>query len=152
MQIFSARHVETHSQPDRGLASIVTRFAITAVAVFLAVTIIPGIEAHTFMAGVASILVLTLLNTFLRPVLYFLSFPLIIFSFGLFMVVINALLLQLTAYLVKGFTVEGFWPSIAGALLISVVTTALNFWMLSAHTRVTFHESPRRPPHIINPD
>jgi len=67
------------------------------------------------------VIVLALLNAIVRPMLYLFSFPLIMFTLGIFMVIINAVLLHLTAWLVTGFTVDGFWPSVWGALLISVI-------------------------------
>ncbi len=133
-----------------GLSPLVTRVAVTGVAVFLAVTIVPGIDSQSVTAGVAAVLVLTLLNALLRPVLYLLSLPLIMVSLGLFMVVINALLLQVTAYLVKGFTVAGFWPSVGGAVVISLVTTILN--VVVGFERASVEPSPSsRPPKILNP-
>ncbi|MBH0182779.1 MAG: phage holin family protein [Nitrospira sp.] len=131
-----------------------TRVLITGVAVFLAVTTIPGLEADSLTAGVSAVLVLTILNLILRPILFILTLPLIVFSLGLFLVVLNALLLELTSYFVKGFTVSGFWPAAGGALVISLVTTILNSWTVDRR-RIEPAESPmepRRPPKIINPN
>jgi putative membrane protein len=128
------------------------RVLIMGIAVFLAVTIVPGIESGSLGAGVAAVLVLTLLNALIRPLLYLLSLPLIVLSLGLFMVIINALLLQLTAALVKGFAVAGFWASFWGALVISVVSALLNMILAVEHTRVETIDRPQRPPTIINPD
>lgn len=136
---------------DGSWRTLMLRLALTGVAVFLAVTIVPGIESATLSAGIAAVLVLTLLNMLLRPLLYLLSFPLILLTFGLFTVVINALLLELTAWLVKGFTVSGFWPAVGGAVVISVVTTLLNFW-LAEPRRIDVDAPSHRPPRIINPD
>lgn len=136
---------------EGGLQALVFRLFVTGIAVFLAITIVPGIEAQSFAAGFAAVLVLTLLNMLLRPVLYVLSLPLIVLSLGLFMVLVNALLLQLTAYLVKGFEVAGFWASVWGALLISLVTMVLNVWQVRWHRVETF-SSTDRPPRIVNPD
>jgi putative membrane protein len=144
-----------HESPFHGgLRNAMTRVLITGVAVFLAVTTVPGLEADSLTAGVAAVLVLTILNLILRPILFVLTLPLIVFSLGLFLVVLNALLLELTAYLVKGFTVSGFWPAIGGALVISLVTTVLNSWTVDRR-RIEPPEPPvetRRPPKIINPD
>ena len=122
------------------------------IAVFLAVTVVPGIESHSMASGVAAVLVLTLLNMLIRPLLYLLSLPLIVLSLGLFLLVINALLLQLTAALVKGFTVAGFWASFWGALVISVVSAILNAILAVEHTGRRPIERSHRPPTIINPD
>ncbi len=127
------------------------RILITGLAVFLATSIVPGIEARSFPAGLAAVLVLTLLNIVLRPLLYLFSLPLILVSLGLFMVVINALLLQLTAFLVKGFVVSGFWSSVLGAVVISGVTTLLTLLTAERRTIETI-EFARRPPRVINPE
>jgi putative membrane protein len=99
---------------------------------------------------VAAVLVLTLLNLLLRPILLILTLPLIVLSLGLFLVVVNALLLELTAYVVKGFTVTGFWPAVGGALVISIVTSILNL-LTGDHRQVELHSTEPRQPKIINP-
>jgi len=134
-----------------GLRAIAVRVLNTGIAVFLAVAIVPGLEAETFGAGLAAVLVLTILNLLLRPVLLVLTLPLILLSLGIFLVVLNALLLELTAYLVKGFTVSGFWPAVGGALVISLVTNLLNFWTADRRSAGSI-EASRRPPVVINPD
>lgn len=133
-----------------GFHAALVRILITGVAVFLAVATVPGIEADSFAAGLAAVLVLTVLNVILRPVLFMLTLPLIVLSLGLFLVVLNALLLELTAYLVKGFTVSGFWSAAGGALVISVVTALLNVVMADRRQVELRTEEPRRTK-IINP-
>ena len=146
----------THDSPFQGgPRSIFTRILITGIAVFLAVATVPGLEAESFLAGLAAVLVLTILNVLLRPILLLLALPLIVFTLGLFLVVLNALLLELTAYLVKGFTVSGFWSAVGGALVISIVTTILNNWFADRRPPDRPFEppdEPRRPPKIINPE
>ena len=134
-----------------GLHAALTRILITGIAVFLAVAIVPGIEASTLSAGVAAVLVLTFLNLILRPILLVLTLPLIVLSLGLFLVVVNALLLEFTAYLVKDFTVSGFWPAVGGALVISIVTSILTVRRLDPPP-VEQVIIERRAPKIINPD
>jgi len=133
------------------MRNALTRILITGVAVFLAVATVPGLEAESLSAGIAAVLVLTILNLILRPILFLLTLPLIVLSLGLFLVVLNALLLELTAYLVKGFTVAGFWSAVGGALVISIVTTVINNWMVDRHP-IDRQMGERRPPKIINPD
>lgn len=126
------------------------RVLITGIAVFLAVATVPGLEAETFGAGLAAVLVLTILNLILRPVLFVLTLPLIVLSLGLFLVILNALLLEFTAYLVKGFTVSGFWPAVGGALVISIVTALLNM-ITTDRAQIRLDPSEPRQPKIINP-
>ena len=152
MRVFQIQGQQTGTGGD-SLRPIVMRVLVMGLAVFLAVTIVPGIESDSLGAGVAAVLVLTLLNTLIRPLLYLLAMPLIVVSLGLFMVVINALLLQLTAALVKGFTVIGFGASFWGALVISLGSSLLNMMLVIEHSRVgTNDHHPNRPPTIINPD
>lgn len=133
-----------------GFQSSMVRLLITGIAVFLAVATVPGLEADSFGAGVAAVLVLTLLNLLLRPLLFILTLPLIVLSLGLFLVVLNALLLELTAYMVKGFTVSGFWPAVGGALVISVVTSVLNLFT-GDYRQVDTRTTQPREPKVINP-
>jgi putative membrane protein len=142
-----------HESPFHGgLRQAFMRVFITGIAVFLAIAIVPGLDANSFGAGMAAVLVLTFLNLILRPILFLLTLPLIVFTLGLFLVVLNALLLELTAFFVKGFTVSGFWASVGGALVISLVTTVLNRWTVDRRLPADLQEKPRRPPKIINPD
>ena len=142
-----------HESPFHGGARhALVRVLITGIAVFLAISIVPGLDADGLMAGIAAVLVLTFLNVILRPILFLLTLPLIVFTLGLFLVVLNALLLEFTAFLVKGFTVSGFWPAVGGALVISLVTTVLNSWTVDRRTLTELPDEPRRPPRIINPD
>jgi putative membrane protein len=143
-----------HESPFHGgVRHALIRIVITGIAVFLAITMVPGLEADSFSAGIAAVLVLTFLNVILRPVLFLLTLPLIVFTFGLFLVVLNALLLELTAFLVKGFSVSGFRSSVGGALVISLVTTILNSWTVDRRPLPeNIPDEPRRPPKIINPD
>ncbi len=138
---------------ESGVRQMATRVLITGIAVFLAIAIVPGIGVESRTAGVAAVLVLTVLNLLARPMLYVLSFPFIVLSLGLFIVVINALLLGFTAFLVKGFSVDGFWPAVGGAIVISLVTMLLQF-ATASRLRVessTFTSHAPRPPKMINP-
>lgn len=142
-----------HESPFHGgMRHALIRVFITGIAVFLAIAMVPGLEADSLTAGVAAVLVLTFLNVILRPVLFLLTLPLIVFTLGLFLLVLNALLLEFTAFLVKGFTVSGFWSAVGGALVISLVTTVLNSWTVDRQVHLEVQEEQRRPPKIINPD
>ena len=133
------------------MRAAIIRIVITGIAVFLAVMIVPGLQVDSFLAGIAVVLVLTILNLLVRPILLMLTLPLIILSLGLFLIVVNALLLELTAYLVTGFSVTGFWPAVGGSVVISLVTMILNIW--TSDRPPTEHRSfPQRPPKVINPD
>lgn len=126
------------------------RCAITGVAVLIASQIVPGIEIANVPSGIVAVLILSFLNAIIRPVLYLLSAPFIVATLGLFVVMINAGLLLLVSYLVKGFIVSGFWPAAGGAILISLVSMILNMWISEqGHIEVvTHHRSGRKIRHI----
>lgn len=130
------------------MRGLLIRFTVTGIAVFLASQIVPGITVETVSAGVAAVILLAFLNAIVRPILYLFTLPFIILSLGLFMVIINALLLHLVAFLVKGFVVEGFWPSVWGALIISITSTILTLWVSEeGQVEMVIH---RKPPRIVN--
>lgn len=113
-------------------------------AVVVAASIVPGIDYSGWHSLVVASLLLGVLNALLRPLLLILSLPLVVFSLGLFILVINALLLYFVGTLVKGFDVTGFWPAFFGGLLISLVTLALNTATGSGERRIDLHVPPRR--------
>lgn len=130
------------------MRGLLIRFTVTGVAVFLASQVVPGITVTSVPAGLAAVILLALLNAVIRPILYLVSLPFIIVTLGIFMIVINALLLQVVSFLVKGFVVEGFWPSVWSAVLISVVSTVLTLWVSEqGRVEMVIH---RRPPRRIN--
>src|SRR3954470_12276433 len=109
----------------------------TAVAVAAATLLIDGIYfsgpvhgqeeiKHKLVPLLLVALILGVVTSFVKPILTILSIPFIIVTFGLFLVVINAAMLKLTSWLADkldiGFHVEGFWPALGGAIVITVVT------------------------------
>ena len=106
---------------------ILLQWLVNAVAVYATAHILDGIHIKSFGAAIIVALVLGLVNAVVRPVLVFLSIPSIIVTLGLFLLVINALLLQLSAALVTGFSIDGFWWAVAGSVVISAIS-----WMLSS--------------------
>lgn len=106
------------------------RWLSTTAALFLAVSLVPGIR---FTGPILQLFVVAaifgLVNATLKPLLAFLTCPLILLTFGLFTLVINALMLLATAWFSTawglGFSVSGFWAAFVGGLLIGLVNTLL---------------------------
>lgn len=101
---------------------VLARWLITTLAVWVAVEIVPGLGYDRWQTLVLAALVLGILNTFVKPLLAFVSIPLILLSFGLFLVVINAILLKFTAFLVPGFSVASWGAALLGSIIISLVS------------------------------
>jgi putative membrane protein len=111
------------------VGGFLVRALVNALAILLAVTVVPGIEARGLVTILGAGLVLGLINAVVRPVLLVLTLPLTLVTLGLFLLVLNALCLWLTSALVKGFTVHGFWAAFFGALIVSVVSWLLNAFL-----------------------
>src|ERR1043166_3912581 len=108
------------------LKNFLQRWLINTMAVMAAAKIVPGIECDSILALFAASLLLGIFNALLRPLLWWLSLPLVILTMGLFTLVINALLLYFVGHLVKSFVVANFWAAFWGSLVISRVSMVLN--------------------------
>ena len=102
---------------------LVVRFLVIAAAVWVVAAVVPGVVVRE---GVDSYLVIALIfaavNLLVKPVLTLLSFPLLLLTLGLFLIVINAAMLGLTAALTDRLTVDGIGPAVLASLVISAVT------------------------------
>jgi len=85
------------------------------------------------LEGSMAALVLALINAFIRPVLIFLTLPATIVTLGLFLFVINALMVLLAAKWVNGFKVDGFWWALLFSFLLSILNSWLQDWLLAGH-------------------
>jgi len=103
------------------------RWLILIVAVWIAATIVPGIGYGNWHSLVVAALVLSILNSLVKPALQILSLPFVILTFGLFLLVVNVIVLGITAWLVRGFWVGGFWSALGGSLVISIVSLFLGY-------------------------
>ncbi len=104
------------------LRTLLVRWAVNAVGVLVATQVIPGIEVGSFFGLLVAALLLGLLNAFVRPILTLVTLPLVLLSFGLFLWVINALLLLFVGWLVKPLDVSSFWSALGGAAVISLIS------------------------------
>ena len=102
------------------MTAFVIRWLVTTIAVLVAAHLIPGISYDGWGALLGASLLLGIINAFVRPILLLLSLPFIIITMGLFIFVINALLLMLVSKIVPAFQVAGFWSAFFGAIVISL--------------------------------
>lgn len=109
------------------MGSLIIRFIIMTVAVLIAGSIIPGVTIDTLPGAIVAAVILSLLNSFVRPILVLLTLPINLLTLGLFTLVINGILMALTAMFVKEFHVANFGSAILAALVVSIVATILNF-------------------------
>jgi len=103
------------------LFGILLIWFLSIIGLLIVVAIVPGIRARSTIDLIMAALILGLINAFIRPLLWVLTWPLTVLSFGLFALLINAFMIQLTALLVPGFEVDNF----ASAFLAAVVMVLL---------------------------
>lgn len=101
---------------------LLIRWVINTLALFLVVTIVPNFSYRSWVTLAIAAAVLGLLNAIVRPVLFVLTLPITVVTVGLFLLVLNAIMLELTAWLVPGFEINGFGWAIVGALVLSIIS------------------------------
>lgn len=118
---------------------LLIHWLISATAVYVTANMLPGITIKSFGAALIVALVLGLVNVLIKPVLVFFSIPFLLVTLGLFMLVINALLLWLVGWLLGDyFQVDSFWSALFGAIIISLVSLILNTLTGTGRSRIHF--------------
>jgi len=102
---------------------------LTAALILLVANLVRGIEVGGWGTALLAALVLGLVNAVVRPLMVFLTFPLTIVTLGLFLFVINALMLLLVSALVPGMRVQGFGPALVGSFLLTVLNMLIAFFL-----------------------
>ncbi len=105
---------------------LLINWLLTTIAILICAYLLPGIAVRSIGAAVITALVLGLVNAIVRPILVILTLPLTIITLGLFIFVLNALLVLLTSAVVPGFEVRNFWWALLFSLLFSVVSFVLH--------------------------
>ena len=108
------------------MKGLLIRWLILTAAIMVASYLIDGIRVGGFGSAFFTAAVVGLLNAFFRPILLILTLPINILTLGLFTFVINALILKMASGVISGLHVEGFWPAVFGALLISLMSWLIN--------------------------
>ena len=122
-QVFVYRY---QPPPEPSLGGLLVRFAVNGAGLFLAAAIVPGIEIGDWQSLLAGTAIFAVVNMLLRPVALFLSCCLVVATFGLFVLVVNALMLEAAAWaagrLGLNFRVDSFWDALLGAIVIACVS------------------------------
>ena len=104
---------------------IIVHIMITTILLYILGRLVSGIEVKDGKAALFGAIGLGLANAFIKPLLLFLTFPITMITFGLFVIVVNALMLMLAAAFVDGFEVEGLGAAVWGALGLSLMNWAV---------------------------
>ena len=96
----------------------------------------PGVRIQSTESLIAAALLLGIINAFVRPILVILTFPITLLTLGLFLLVINGLMIELVSYFLKGFVVDGLWPAILASIVVSLTSWVMSGWVGPPHGRI----------------
>lgn len=106
--------------------NLLIRLLINALAVFIIAHLLGGVEVDGYLGAIIVALVLAILNLFVKPILIIFTLPVTILTLGLFLLVINALIILLADKLIDGFGVNGFWTALIFSVLLSILQSILH--------------------------
>lgn len=111
------------------MLSFLVHLVLTAALLLVVANVVRGFEVKSFGSALIGALVLGLVNAVVRPILAFLTFPLTIVTLGLFLLVINALMLWLMSALVPGIRIRGFLPALLASVLLAVLNLIIGLML-----------------------
>ncbi|SHN31670.1 putative membrane protein [Cyclobacterium lianum] len=120
---------------SKEIFSILLQLAVAGLVVIFTAYLLPGIQVDDWITGVIIAALLALLNITIKPILIFLTIPITIVTLGLFLLVINAVLVLIAASIVNGFTVDSFWWALLFSLVLSLVNSILGISLGSGFRR-----------------
>src|SRR5438445_7354408 len=101
---------------------LILRWLLNTIALFIVATVVPGFHYQSLVTLAIAALILGLLNAIVRPILFLLTLPLTVVTLGLFLIVLNGIMLELTAWLVSGFKVDSFGWACVGAIVLGLIS------------------------------
>lgn len=107
------------------LMKILIQLTVTAIFVVTLANILPGVSVDSFLTSLVVAALLALLNIFVRPLLIIFTLPITVLTFGLFLLVVNALIILICSALISGFEVSGFWAALFFSLLLSIIQSVV---------------------------
>ncbi|OKH23366.1 phage holin family protein [Chroogloeocystis siderophila] len=102
-------------------------WVLSAIALVITAYIVPGFAVTSFASALLAAVILGLLNAIAKPILVLLTLPLTVVTLGLFLFIINALVIWLAGAITPGFVVTGFFPALLGSIVLTLVTSLLTF-------------------------
>jgi putative membrane protein len=102
------------------MIGLLLRLLVVAFGLWLAAALVPGIEVRGLGTLLGAALLLGIVNAVVRPLLVILTLPITLLTLGLFLLVVNAAMLGLVAWMFDNFTIAGFWPAVLGSIVVSL--------------------------------
>lgn len=107
------------------IMGILIQLVVGALAVFITSYILPGVGVDSYITAIIVAALIALLNITIKPLLIILTIPITILTLGLFLLVINALIILIAAELIPGFAVDGFWWALLFSFILSIINSLL---------------------------
>lgn len=117
------------------MVRFIVQAVVTALGLWLAGRIVPGVSFSQTESLIAAAVLLGLANAVVRPVLVVLTFPLTLVTFGLFLLVVNAAVIGLVASLLGGFQVDGFWAGVGAAIVTGLISWVAGWFIADEKKR-----------------
>ncbi|MEQ3663408.1 MULTISPECIES: phage holin family protein [unclassified Olleya] len=111
--------------------NLILRLLLNAIAVFVLAHILNGVVVESYLTAVIVAIVLSILNLLIKPILVILTFPITILTLGLFLFVINGLIILLADKFIDGFAVSSIWTAILFSILLSILQSLLQSFLKS---------------------
>lgn len=106
--------------------SLLLRWILNTLALFIVVTVVPHFHYSSIVTLAIAAAVLGLLNAIVKPILFWLTLPVTVVTVGLFLIVLNGLMLEITAFFTPGFNIDSFGWAMVGAIVLSLVSLVTN--------------------------
>ncbi|CAN5401288.1 phage holin family protein [soil metagenome] len=107
----------------------IIRVLVNGLAVFITAYLLRGVTVRNFVHAILVAVVLSVINAIIKPILIILTIPITILTLGLFILVINALIIMLVDYLLSGFKVKNFWWALAFSIVLSIINAVLQWFV-----------------------
>lgn len=107
--------------------NIIITILVNALAVFITAYLLKGVTVKNFLHAILVAVVLSIINAIIKPILVILTIPITILTLGLFILVINALIIMLVDYLLSGFKVKNFWWALGFSVVLSIINALLQW-------------------------
>jgi putative membrane protein len=107
----------------------IIRILVNGLAVFITAYLLRGVTVRNYLHAILVAVVLSVINAVIKPILIILTIPITILTLGLFILVLNALIIMLVDYLLSGFKVKNFWWALAFSIVLSVINAILQWFI-----------------------
>lgn len=104
------------------MTRLILRLIINAFALFIVTYLVKGITVESLLVLIIAALVIGLVNAIVKPIVFWLTLPLTVVTLGLFLIVINGLMLEIAAFFVPGFRIDSFWSAMIGGLILGIIS------------------------------